>query len=198
MQRELDALESNETWSFMDLPPGKRFIGCKWVFKANHKPNGTIDRYKARLVVKGYTQTEGIEYFETFSPVVKIITIRFILSLESAKGCILHQLDVNNVFLHGDLDDEIYMTPPAGLTLSPTQVCKLRKYLYGTKQASRQWNSKLTHNVIQLGYVQNTVDHSLFIRTNNHFFTVPLIYVDDIMLVDNNLQEIQRVKTLLS
>ncbi|XP_068487037.1 uncharacterized mitochondrial protein AtMg00820-like [Phaseolus vulgaris] len=105
MQHELDALESNETWSLVDLPPGKCPIGCKWVFKAKHKPYVTIDRYKARLVAKGYTQTEGIEYFETFSPVVKITTIRFILSLASAKGWILHQLDVNNAFLHDDLDE---------------------------------------------------------------------------------------------
>jgi len=93
----------------MDLPPRKRLIGCKWVFKAKHKPNETIDKYKARLVAKRYTQTEGIEYFETFSLVVKITTIQFILSLASAKGWILHQLDVNNAFLHGDLDEEIYM-----------------------------------------------------------------------------------------
>jgi len=86
MQCELDALEYNETWFMMDLPPGKRLIGCKWVFKAKHKPNDTNDRYKARLVTKGYTQTEGIEYFETFFSVVKITTIRFILSLASAKG----------------------------------------------------------------------------------------------------------------
>jgi len=84
-QRELDALESNETWSLMDLPPGKRPIRCKWIFKAKNKPNDTIDRYKARLVPKGYTQTKGIEYFETFSLVVKITTIRFILSLTSVK-----------------------------------------------------------------------------------------------------------------
>jgi len=188
MQRELDALESNETWSLMDSPPGKRPIGCKWVFKVNHKPDDTIDRYKARLVAKGYTQTEGIEYFETFSPVVKITTIRFILSLASAKGWIIHQLDVNNAFLHDDLDEEIYMTPFAGLTLShPTQVSKLRKYLYGLKQTSRQWNSKLTQIVIQLGYVQSIIDHSLFICTNNHSFIALLIYVNDIMLVDNNL-----------
>ena len=113
------------------------------------------------MVAKGYTQTEGIEYFKTFFSVVKITTIGFILSLASANRWILHQLDVNNVFLHGDLDEEIYMTPPAGLTLShPTQVCELRKSLYGLKQASRQWNSKLTHTVIQLGYVQSTTDHS--------------------------------------
>jgi len=134
MQHELDALESNETWSFMDLPPGKRPIGCKWIFKVKHKPDDTIDSYKTRLVAKGYTQTKGIEYFETLSLVVKITIVQFIFSLASAKGWILHQLDVNNVFLHGYLNEEIYMTPPAGRTLShPTQVCKLRKSLYGLK-----------------------------------------------------------------
>ena len=174
MQRELDALEYNETWSLMDFPLGKRPIGCKWVFKAKHKPDDTIDKYKARLVSKGYTQTQGIEYFKTFYPVVKITTIRFILSIASV---FLHQLDVNNVFLHSDLDEEIYMTPLAGLTLShPTQVCKLRKSLYGLKQASQQWNSKLTQNIIQLGYVHGTIDHSLFIRTYNHSFTTLIPY----------------------
>jgi len=86
MQHELDSLDSNETWFLMDLPLGKRPIGCKWIFKAKHKPYDTINKYNTRLVAKGYTQTKGIEYFETFSPVVKITTIRFILSLASAKG----------------------------------------------------------------------------------------------------------------
>jgi len=83
---ELDDLESNKTWSLMNLPLGKRLIGYKWFFKAKNKPDGTIDRYKAPLVAKGYTQTEGIEYFDTFSLVVKITTLQFILSLANAKG----------------------------------------------------------------------------------------------------------------
>ncbi|WVZ25700.1 hypothetical protein V8G54_004244 [Vigna mungo] len=118
MQAELTALEQNNTWTLTTLPPHKQAIGCKWVYKTKHKADGTIDRYKARLVAKGYTQLEGIDYFDTFSPVVKLTTVRLILSLVVVHNWHLRQLDVNNAFLHGDLNEEVYMHPPPGITLS--------------------------------------------------------------------------------
>ncbi|CAL2251074.1 unnamed protein product [Prunus armeniaca] len=115
MQFELAALESNQTWSLTSLPPGKQPIGCKWVYKVKHRSDGTIERYKARLVAKRYTQTEGLDYHDTFSPTAKRVSVRYVLALASAHNWSLHQVDVHNAFLHGDLHEEIYMSPPPSL-----------------------------------------------------------------------------------
>lgn len=152
MKLELDALALNNTWSLVDLPLGKVPIGCKWVYKTKYRADGTLERHKARLVAKGYNQLEGVDYFEAFSPVVKITTVRVILAVAVSQNWFLEQLDVNNAFLHGDLTEEVFMTVPPGL-LPPNsplgnKVCKLNKSLYGLKQASRQWNHKLTNTLI--------------------------------------------------
>nr|KYP60509.1 Retrovirus-related Pol polyprotein from transposon TNT 1-94 [Cajanus cajan] len=126
MMTELQALERNQTWTLMKLLLGKHTIGCKWVYRIKHKANDSIKRYKARLVAKGFTQQEGVDYFETFSPVAKFTTVRFLIALASTQNWFLHQLDVDNAFLHGDLEEEVYMRPPQGLHLpQPNLVFKL-------------------------------------------------------------------------
>jgi hypothetical protein len=207
MHLELQALESTHTWSIVDLPHGKIPIGCKWVYKVKYNADGTIERYKARLVAKGYTQLEGqlegVDYFETFSPVAKLTAERTLLALSSINNWFLEQLDVNNAFLHGDLNEEVYMTIPPGYKLahsasSSTKVCKLNKSIYGLKQASRQWYSKLSDSLISLGYSHSNADYSLFTKTCNNKFTAILIYVDDIVLTGNDFSEIQLVKSFLN
>ena len=129
-------MESNQTWEIVLFLNKKTAIGCKWVFKIKYNADGTIERYKARLVVKGYTQIENINYLETFSLVAKMTTIRLLLSLTSIYNWALKQLDINNVFLHGELKEDVYMVALLGLTyIQPGQVCKLKKKaLYGLKQ----------------------------------------------------------------
>ncbi|XP_017696471.2 uncharacterized mitochondrial protein AtMg00820-like [Phoenix dactylifera] len=132
MRLEIQALEENKTWSLTELPVRKSAVGCKWVYKVKHHGDGSIERFKARLAAKGYTQMEGLDYLETFSPVVKMVTIRTILALASYLNWHLHQLDVNNAFLHGELDGEVHMSfLPDFQSTNLSQVLKLHKSLYG-------------------------------------------------------------------
>ena len=116
MDKEIQALEQTHTWVLTPLPPGKRPIGCKWVYRVKLNPDGTIERYKARSVAKGYTQRERLDFSETFSPVAKTVSVRVLIALASTKGWPLYQLDINNAFLHGDLDEEVYMDLPLVFT----------------------------------------------------------------------------------
>ncbi|MCH81055.1 retrovirus-related Pol polyprotein from transposon TNT 1-94 [Trifolium medium] len=198
MNAEISALRHNKTWIFVDAPSHVKPIGSKWVYKVKHKADGSIERYKARLVAKGYNQVEGLNFFDTFSPVAKITTVRTLIALASIQSWHLHQMDVNNPFLHGELQEEVYMSVPQGVHApKQNQVCKLLKSLYGLKQASRKWYEKLTSVLLQQGYTQSTADHSLFTLTNKDSFTALLVYVDDIILAGNSLQEFDRIKTIM-
>ena len=145
MKAKILALEANKMWSIGDLPTRVVPVGNKSVFKIKRKSDGSIERYKARLVAKGYNQVKGLDYFDTFSPVAKMTTIRLLLALAAVHNWHLHQLDVNNAFLHGELKEDVYMTLPLGFpSPSPNKVCKLIKSLYGLKQANRKWFEKLS------------------------------------------------------
>lgn len=144
MQEEIRALQDNGTWILTTLPPGKKALGSQWVYKIKYLSTGEIERYKSRLVVFGNHQKAGIDYNETFAPVAKMTTVRVFLAVAAAKNLELHQMDVHNAFLHGDLTKEVYMRLPPGFRCSnPNLVCRLRKSLYGLKQAPRCWFAKL-------------------------------------------------------
>ncbi|XP_016199460.1 uncharacterized protein LOC107640453 [Arachis ipaensis] len=131
MDEELKAMEDNNTWTLTQLPPNKHTIGCRWVYKIKCKADGTVDRYRARLVAKGYTQQAGVDFRDTFSPVAKLATVRVLLSLAAIKGWSLWQMDVNNTFLNGDLFEEVYMELPLGhKDRNKGLVCKLNHVVY--------------------------------------------------------------------
>uniref|UniRef100_A0A2N9GQ99 Integrase catalytic domain-containing protein n=1 Tax=Fagus sylvatica TaxID=28930 RepID=A0A2N9GQ99_FAGSY len=188
MQEEFDALKKQGTWSLVLPPPHKNVVGCKWVYKLKHHSDGTIARYKARLVAKGFHQQHGVDYEETFSPVIKPLTVRLILSLAVAQNWPLRQLDVKNAFLHGTLKEEVYMAQPQGYIDSsyPQHVCKLHKSIYGLKQAPRAWFESFTTQLLQLGFIASAADSSLFIYHHHHVIAYLLLYVDDIVLTSNS------------
>jgi hypothetical protein len=139
MQAEFDALHRNNTWDLVSRSSAPNLVGCKWVFRIKRNPDGSIGCYKARLVAKGFHQRPGCDYTETFSPVVKPVTIRIILTLAVRQGWSVRQLDVNNAFLQGTLKEEVFMVQPPGFVNKhfPDNVCRLKKALYGLKQAPR-------------------------------------------------------------
>ncbi|GJY85560.1 putative RNA-directed DNA polymerase [Tanacetum coccineum] len=141
MKQEIQALEENKTWTLEELPKGKRAIDSKWVYKIKYKPNEMFEPVQARLVAKGCTQMEGVDFHETFAPVAKLVTVRTLLTVAVKRNWHIHQLDVNNAFLHGDLNEDVYMKLPEGFgKQDDNRVCKLKKSLYGLKQASRNWH----------------------------------------------------------
>lgn len=152
MMEEMSALEKNETWEIVDLPPGKKTVGskCKWVYTVKFQPSGEIERYKARLVARGFTQTKGIDYGETLSTEAKVISIRILLSLATQRSWPLYQLDVKNAFLHGDSHEEVYIeiAPGYGMKGESHKVCRLKKALYGLKQSPRAWFEKFSKAIV--------------------------------------------------
>ena len=202
LKAELHALEENGTWSLTALPPGKRAMGCQWVYKLKFRANGSLEQHKAHLVAKGYTQ-QGVDYIDTFSPIAKLVTIKLLLVLVAIHGWFLVQLDVNNAFLHSDLTEEVYMSLPKGYphegeTLPSNNVCRLHKsIIYGLEQASRQWFAKFSGVLLDKGFTQSASYHSLFTKRNGESFLALLVYVDDIVIASNDYRTIEKLKTFL-
>ena len=175
--------KANHTWDIESCPPTIVPLGCKWVYSVKVRSDGSLDRYKARLVALGNNQEYGVNYEETFAPVAKMTTVRTILALAASSDWPLHQMDVKNAFLHGDLKECIYMKPPPGLFPSPTShVCKLRRSLYGLKQAPRAWFDKFHTILLQFSFRQSKYNTSLFLRKSDMGIVVHLVYVDDIVI----------------
>ncbi|GKB74092.1 ribonuclease H-like domain-containing protein, partial [Tanacetum coccineum] len=197
MNQEMDALLRNETWEIVELPKGRKAIGSKWIYNIKYQSSGEIDIFKARLVAQGFSQKEGIDYEETFSPVVKMVTVRCLLNIVVSMSWHVFQLDVNNAFLYGDLEETVYMKPPEGYFPSDNKVCMLKKSLYGLKQAPRQWNANLTSTLIENGFSQSKYDYSLYTKYDKGVFLALLVYVDDIIITGNSVSKIKKFKVYL-
>ena len=201
MNEEMEALEQSNTWEMVPLPVGKKTVGSRWVFTIKYHSDGSIARYKARLVAQGYTQSYGIDYFETFAPVAKLNTIRVLIALAAIYDWKLYQYDVKNAFLHGELKEEVYMSPPPGYVLSKNSkdVCHLKKSLYGLKQSPRAWFGKFSKTMLSVGYFQSEGDHTLFIKHGAEGkVAILIVYVDDIIITSNDETEIQHLEDHLA
>ncbi|GKC53603.1 ribonuclease H-like domain-containing protein [Tanacetum coccineum] len=187
MNNEIEALNRNNTWTECDLPIGRKHIGSKCIWKIKYKAYSEIERYKVRLVAKGFNQREGFDYDETFSHVVKMVTVRCLISIVVANSWPLYKLDVNNAFLYGDLKEDVYMSLPEGYNrVDNHKVFKLNKSLYGLKQDLRQLNAKLTIALVEHGFEQSKFDYSLYVKKKGFMFVALLVYVDDIVITGND------------
>ena len=186
INKEMKALESKGTYSLEFLPPGRIAIPVKWVLKRKLAPDGSIARYKARLVAKGFMEKEGVDFDETFSPVAQYRTLKILLAIAAQYDLDLHHLDVVSAFLNGKLDHEIYMKQPEGFDDGSGRVCRLHKAIYGLKQASRCWNAELHSTLIGMGFYQCKCDPCLYVLRNGDQLVILMLYVDDMMLTDND------------
>ena len=199
MIEEMDALTDNGTWDLVRLPTGKKVIGCRWMFTMKVNPNGSIAWLKAHLVAKGYAQTYGVDYFDTFSPVAKLTSIRLFISLATTHGWDLHQLDIKKVFLHGDLAEKVYMEQPPRFVAQGEigRVCRIRKSLYGLKQSPRAWFGKFSKVIEKFGMQKRKSDHSVFYRNSQAGIILLVVYVDDIIITMNDRAGISLLKSFL-
>ncbi|CAL8175186.1 unnamed protein product [Prunus armeniaca] len=197
---EVESIMQNHTWELVDLPPGNKLIGYKWIFKRKLKADGTIDKYKARLVAKGYRQKEGLDYFDTYSPVSRITSIRMLIAIAAIHNMDIHQMDVKTAFLNGELDEEIYMEQPEGFVVKgqETKVCKLFKSLYGLKQAPKQWHEKFDHTMMSHGFKINECDKCVYIKNNKNSCVLVCLYVDDMLIMGTSKDAINSTKKMLN
>ena len=190
MKEELDALHKTGTWDLVDLPSRKIAIGCKWVYKIKTRSDGTIDRYKSRLVSRCFTQEYSIDYEETFAHVARLSSVRTLIAISTTHKWPLFQMDVKNAFLNGELSEEVYMKLPLGYSHPPGFphiVCRLRRALYGLKQAPRAWFEKFSSTISQHGFSGGSFDTTLFLRRSDHGITILLLYVDDMIITGDDM-----------
>lgn len=191
---EMESLQKNQTWTLVKLPKGKKPISCKWVFKIKPGSDGEPNRYKARLVARGFSQRYGFDYTETYAPVARLDTLRTILAVANHQRMIVHQMDVKCAFLNGRIDEEIFMSLPEGFQQGNDTVCRLNRSIYGLKQASRAWNERFHKFVTGIGFRRSDNDPCLYVRDGVYI----ILYVDDILIVGSELKSVEEVKHVLS
>ena len=200
MDDEIHALKKNDTWVLVPRPQHHNVVGCRWIFKTKLHSDGSIERHKARLVAQGFSQVHGLDFGDTFSPVVRPATVRIILSLAVTSGWRLHQLDVENAFFHGFLNEEVYMEQPPGYTdpQFPQHVCRLKRALYGLKQAPRAWFHRFSSFLLKLGFHSSQADSSLFVYHSSLGTVYLLLYVDDMIITGSTPSLVHTFITRLS
>lgn len=191
---EYESLVKNKTWVLTQLPNGKKVIGCKWVFQLKNT-NVNKPKYKSRLVAKGYTQSFGEDYDETFAPVGKFVTLRTVLAVSAVRKYIVKHLDVKSAFLNGNIQEEIYMEQPQGFIQKGNEqlVCRLQKSIYGLKQAAKSWYDTLNEVLDKIGFIRSKADNCLYIKQIDQNFVYILIYVDDILICSKYEDEISNI-----
>ncbi|GJV60337.1 retrotransposon protein, putative, ty1-copia subclass [Tanacetum coccineum] len=199
MDEEMNSMKVNEVWTEVDPPPNAKIVRSKWIFKKKTDMDGKVHTYKARLVAKGCTQTYGVDYEETFSPVADIRAIRILIAIAAYYDYEIWQMDVKTAFLNGRLDEDIYMEQPEGYVNPkyPNRVCKLQRSIYGLKQASRQWNKRFDEEIKKFGFTQNRDEPCVYRKASGSNVVFLILYVDDILIMGNNIPRLKEVKDYL-
>ena len=184
MNEELAMIEKNQTLMLVNRPPHKKVIGVKWIFKTKLNADGKINKHKARLVVKGYSQEAGIDFTNTFAPVSRHETMKLMLALAAQNGWYIFQLDGKSVFLNGVLNDEIYVKQPDGFekSNSTNKFYLLKKAFYGLKQTPRAWYSRLDNHLLSLGFDKSMNEVTLYVKHVDGHKLIASVYVDDLLI----------------
>jgi hypothetical protein len=184
MNEEYDSILKNDVWIVVPRPHGKSVVTSKWLYKIKHATDGSVEKYKARFVARGFSQKEGIDYDEIFAPVARYSSIRIIISLATVFGWKLHQMDINTAFLNGEVEQEVYIEQPEGFVIHDkrSHVCKLKKALYGLKQAPRAWYGRIDNFLQSLGFSKSIADPNLYIKIIQNHPVILVLYVDDLFL----------------
>lgn len=199
MKEELSSLEENQTWDLCNLPEDRKAVGCKWVFKIKKSTDGKTQQFKARLVAQGFSQKYGEDYDETFAPVVRQTTLRTLLSVSAKEKFLVHHFDVKTAFLNGELTETIFMKQPPGFVKGDsTQVCLLKKSIYGLKQAAKVWNETIHKVIVDAEYQQSETDPCFYFKRSGDSVCFILIHVDDILVAGKSELEIKEVESILS
>ena len=199
--KEINSLSANNTWELVDLPKGRKLISSKWVFKKKYRPSGLIDKYKARLVARGFTQKHGIDYEETFAPTLRYESLRLLFSLCIKHGLRCWLLDVITAYLNGDLDKDIYMSMPEGIPRTKQnegKVLHILKGLYGLKQSGRIWARKFRDTIQNFGFAPISADNCIFIKQFDKDTCLIALYVDDIVIATKRTSTYKKVKNYLT
>lgn len=197
MNREYRFLTKNSTWEVVDIPKGEKMLGTKWVFKKRITDTGE-ENYKARLVVQGFGQRKGVDYQETFSPVVKYNSIRYLLSLAAQKSLNITHLDVETAYLNAELDEEIYIkTPEMFQECAGGKALKLKRAIYGLKQGARAWNKKLDSELENLGLQRLKSEPYVYTNLENERTIIVAVYVDDLLIFWKKEEDEKRIKEAL-
>ncbi|KAK8488101.1 hypothetical protein V6N11_019771 [Hibiscus sabdariffa] len=200
MRSEMDSMSVNQVWTLVEPPEGIKPIGCKWVFKKKTDMDGNVQTYKGRLVAKGFGQIHGVDYDETFSPVAMFKSIRILLAVAAFHDYEIWQMDVKTAFLNGKLEEDVYMTQPEGFVTpeNARKVCKLQRSIYGLKQASRSWNLRFNEAIQEFGFIRNEDEPCVYKKFSGSIVSFLILYVDDILIIGNDIPTLQSIKTWLS
>jgi hypothetical protein len=200
MKDEMKSMSTNDVWDLEEIPKGAKTVGCKWVYKTKCDSKGNIEIYKARLVAKGFMQREGIDYNEIFSPISCKDSFRIIMALVAHYNLELHQMEVKTALLNGDLYENVYMAQPKDFVVDGKEKmgCRLKKSIYGLKQASRQWYLKFDETVRKFGFKENKEDNCIYAKFKNGKFIFLILYVDDILLASSDIDLLLETKKFLS